>query len=140
VTQYRPTRRQALHVLANAYAWRRAARKGEAPPIRDLAAFVKSEIQKGKFTLDDRVWQYRQLRRRRRKQENGRRFVAGPDEAVDRLSAERFAELLGQALERIDGEAERLSQIADQARRRHRERELVKDQLKREPKHDGERP
>jgi len=134
VTQYRPTRRQVLCVLANAYAWRRAARKGEAPPIRDLTAFIKSELKKRKFTLDDRVWQYRELRRRRRKERagsGGQRSVAGPDDSVDRLSAEQFQRLLAQALDQMPHQKKALEQFQGD-RRRARERELVEDQLQRQ--------
>ena len=127
VTQYRPTRREALHVLANAYAWRRAARRNEAPPIRDLPAFIKSELRKGKLDLDDRVWQYRQQRRRRRKQQQS---GAAGDPVAD-LTADRRAELLEAAVAEIRGERDRLAQL-DPARREHRERELVRHQLQKQ--------
>lgn len=101
VTQHRPSRRQVLTVLANAYAWRRAERRGEAPPLRQLQGFIRSEIRRGGFAPDDRL---SEIRRARREAARRRRQTAGRDaqHQLEQARAARSAELKQRAEQRYD--------------------------------------
>lgn len=59
VSQHRPTRRQVLQVLANAYALKRDGKLRNPDPC----GFIRRAIQRGEFTVDERVLAWRRRRR-----------------------------------------------------------------------------
>lgn len=102
VSQHRPSRRQVLIVLANAFAWRRAERLGElagSPHLRNLVGFVRSSIAEGNWLADDRLIRYRE---RVRKRAADRRRQAEVERQARELEAEAVARLIPSAQRRIE--------------------------------------
>lgn len=98
--RYRPTAADVRVVLANAAAWRWAARRGNAKPMHSLPGFVRACLRDGLFNADDRLLALRDQGARRaaaataRRRQRAEAHAQAQAQAREQAARERAAAVL----------------------------------------------